>query len=284
MFTFLIGLLILLYPLISRAYYDTQYRLEANKIKKEFQINTSNYLEVYNEYLSYNQRSVIDISDIEVADVGFIPENESNNQNIELNKDDVLAVISIPKIDVTYAIRDGATDENLMNGVARVQGTSYPVGGLNTNSVIAGHRAQSTKSLFARVPELENGDIIEIQNQKETIYYEVFGNEIIEPTDIDALAPINGLDMITLLTCTYPPPGTHRHLVFAKRTDSPFNHVEEEQNMVKLDDNQLNVNNQLALFKSPYTFYLFFSRYGLLIFISMIGLYGFYVIYLKKKS
>lgn len=283
MFTFLIGLSLILYPMISRAYYDTRYRKEAEQIRAEFNEETTiNDNEKFEVYSSYNKNSITDLTNIEVADVGFISDENENNNIIDKNQDDVLGVLSIPKIDLTYAIRNGASDENLLNGVARIEGTSYPVGGLNTNSVIAGHRAQATKSFFARVPELENGDIIEIENQKETLYYEVFDEEIIEPTDTNALVPIAGVDMITLLTCTYPPPGTHRHLVFAKRTEAPDANKIIEETTDKQNTNKEASDSRFDILELVYMIRLFLSRYGMVILSATLGLYGFYFVYFRK--
>lgn len=214
---FIIGLGLVLYPIISKTYYDYYFRTEAVRITKGFARDELSE-ELYNEQLAYNQSQISNLDDIEVADVGFVEDKEPDVGNVDyLANANVLGVITIPAINVVYPIYDGATHENLIAGVARIEGTSYPVGGINTNSVISGHNGLAGKTYFSNIHKLVSGDLVKIENRKETLTYQVYKTVIIEPTDVAALAVIPGQDTVTLLTCTSPPPGTHRYLVYAKR-------------------------------------------------------------------
>lgn len=225
---FLIGFGLVLYPIISRTFYDIYFRNEAVKITEDFSNNELSEA-IYDEQLAYNRQEISNPEKIEVAEVGFVEENSStvvsaNNAtgqstkktNDFVNKN-ILGIIKIPAINLVYTIYDGATHQNLIDGVARIDGTSYPVGGINTNSVIAGHNGLVGRTYFSNIKKLVPGDIINIQNRKETLTYKVYNTAIIEPEDTAALAVIPGQDTITLLTCTWPPPGTHRLLVYASR-------------------------------------------------------------------
>ena len=55
-------------------------------------------------------------------------------------EDEIFAVLSIPKIELEMPIYLGATNDHLSLGAAHLSQTSLPVGGSNTNCVIAGHR------------------------------------------------------------------------------------------------------------------------------------------------
>jgi sortase A len=128
----------------------------------------------------------------------------------------VFAYIRIDKINQTLPVYLGATDEHLKKGVAVIQGTSIPVGGENTNSVIAGHTGL-VKRFFTDLPKLKPGDEIEITNRFETLYYKVTGNKLIWPDQSEYLASVAGKDMITLLTCYHGTSVNDRLLVFAER-------------------------------------------------------------------
>lgn len=225
---FLTGLGILLYPTLSRTFYDWYYRNEAEQIIAAF-ANDDISDELYNQQRAYNESERSQDEEIGVAEVSFVEEPEqSNSPNAPkkargggavdyLNNANVLGILSIPRINLVYPIYDGATYENLLDGVARIEGTSYPVGGLNTNSVIAGHNGLVGRTYFSHIKKLVAGDLIHIQNRQEKLTYSVYSTKIIEPNDTAALAPIPGQDTVTLLTCTWPPPGTHRYLIYAQR-------------------------------------------------------------------
>lgn len=128
----------------------------------------------------------------------------------------VFAYIKIPRINQTLPVYLGATEEHLKKGAAVIKGTSIPVGGENTNSVIAGHTGM-VKKLFSDLPELGPGDEITITNPWETLYYKVTGNKLIWPDQEEYLSVVPGKDMITLLTCYHGTQGNDRLLVFAER-------------------------------------------------------------------
>lgn len=54
---------------------------------------------------------------------------------------DAFGVLSIPALELEMPIYLGASSQNMSLGAAQLGQTSIPIGGVNTNSVIAGHRA-----------------------------------------------------------------------------------------------------------------------------------------------
>lgn len=115
----------------------------------------------------------------------------------------------------------GATDENMVRGAAVLSGTSIPIGGANTNAVIAGHRGWGGAAYFRYITELSIGDEVVITNLWERLRYRVVGTKIIEPHEIENILIQSGRDMITLLTChPYASGGTQRYIVFCKRAAS----------------------------------------------------------------
>lgn len=133
---------------------------------------------------------------------------------------DAFAVLTIPKIDLEMPVYIGASNGNLANGAAVLSQTSVPIGGINTNSVISGHRGWNGYKYFMDVPKLEMGDSVFITNPWETLEYRVFEIKIVEPGDIKSILIRPGQDILTLLTC-HPPSsgGQFRFLVFCERVD-----------------------------------------------------------------
>ena len=131
---------------------------------------------------------------------------------------EVFAVLSIPKLNLEMPLYLGATKQHMANGAAHMSETSLPIGGNNTNCVIAGHRGWNGAAYFLHIPNLEKGDIVTITNLWETLTYEVVGWKIITPYDVESIHIQPNRDLITLLTC-HPPAtgGRQRYLVFCER-------------------------------------------------------------------
>ena len=131
---------------------------------------------------------------------------------------EVFAVLSIPKLDLEMPLYLGATRQHMADGAAHMSETSLPIGGNNTNCVIAGHRGWNGAAYFLYIPNLEKGDSVTITNLWETLTYEVVDWKIITPYDVEAIHIQPNRDMITLLTC-HPPAtgGRQRYLVYCER-------------------------------------------------------------------
>ena len=129
----------------------------------------------------------------------------------------VIGYINIPKMNVELPILLGANSANILKGAVHLTETSYPIGGINTNSVIAGHRGYGRATLFRHIEKLEIGDEIYIKNFKEELTYVVYDIKIIEPDDVSELKVQDGEDIITLITCHPYRVNSHRYIVKAKR-------------------------------------------------------------------
>lgn len=135
-------------------------------------------------------------------------------------KEDVFGVISIPAIQVEMPIYLGATESHLAAGAAHLSQTSLPIGGENTNCVIAGHRGWNGFPYFRFIPDLKPGDTVTIQNPWETLEYEVAETKIIAPNDIEEIHIQEGRELLTLLTChPYASGGKQRYLVICERVN-----------------------------------------------------------------
>lgn len=138
---------------------------------------------------------------------------------LNLTNDGVMGTVEIPSINVSLPIYHGTSDAILKKGAGHLQGTSLPVGGASTHTVITGHTGLSNAKLFTDLIELDKGDIFFLEVMGEKLAYQVDQIKVVLPTEMDDLKIVPGEDYCTLLTCTPYGVNTHRLLVRGKRTD-----------------------------------------------------------------
>lgn len=134
---------------------------------------------------------------------------------------EVFGVLSIPRLELRMPIYLGASKENMANGAAVMGQTSLPIGGENTNCVLAGHRGWNGAAYFLYVDRLIPGDTVTVTNLWETLNYKVSDIKEIDPNDVEAIHIQANRELLTLLTC-HPPAsgGKQRYLVFCERIDN----------------------------------------------------------------
>lgn len=129
---------------------------------------------------------------------------------------DILGYITIPAIDIKLPIYNGASTENMAKGAAYLAHTSLPVGGENTNCVIAAHNRYNGIYMFQRITELDEGDEIYITNLWETLVYKVTETKVIAPDDSRNIYIQENRSLVTLSTCYPYPDNDKRYLVYAE--------------------------------------------------------------------
>ena len=134
--------------------------------------------------------------------------------------DEIFGVISIPALELEMPLYLGATYQHMADGAAHLSQTSIPIGGKNTNAVIAGHRGWRGASYFRYITELKPGDEVILTNLWETLTYKVVDTQIIWPNEVEQILIQEGRDLITLLTChPYASSGKQRYLVICERVE-----------------------------------------------------------------
>ncbi|MGM9548218.1 MAG: class C sortase [Faecousia sp.] len=132
--------------------------------------------------------------------------------------EEVFGVITIPAMELEMPIYLGATEQHMADGAAHLSQTSLPIGGANTNSVIAGHRGYGGASYFRYIDKLKIGDIVTVTNLWETLTYRVAEIKIIYPYQVEEILIQPGRELLTLLTChPYASGGKQRYLVICER-------------------------------------------------------------------
>lgn len=131
--------------------------------------------------------------------------------------DQTIGYIDIPKIDECLPIYLGANDANMKRGAVHLTGTSYPIGGMDSNSVIAAHRGYYKATMFRKIDQIEVGDEVFIRNFRETLVYRVTSTLVIDPNESDRIFIQEGKDMLTLFSCHPYPTNRQRYVVYCER-------------------------------------------------------------------
>lgn len=147
---------------------------------------------------------------------------------LNLLGDGMMGMVEIPKIDIKIPIYHTTSEEVLQIAAGHLEGSSLPVGGYDTHSVISAHRGLPSAALFTDLDRLEEGDHFLLHILDDTLCYEVDQITIVEPEQTDALAVEPGRDLVTLLTCHPYGVNSQRLLVRGHRVEYTPELVENE--------------------------------------------------------
>lgn len=230
----LAGILFITIPLGKRSLNDLSYdkRLEEFE-KKESQRDQNEIAKEDEAAAKYNE--LVRNSDTSILDP-FTTDENKNTYNYFKNSDEVFAYLVIPKLGKNLPIYLDASLYHISIGVAQVEGTSIPVGGKGTRSVIAGHRDWWGDDMFLFIDELVEGDDVYVKRAGKTLHYKVSDKEVIGPYDRDRLEKREGEDILTLLTChPFYPPRPDRLLVNCVRYN-PEENTSENKMVEKVEE------------------------------------------------
>ena len=214
----LIGLGILLYPTISNLWNERlqnkmigNYEEEVAKLSDE---KKNELLEAAYEYNAQHKHNVI-------MDA-FDEENEyvlTHPYDTMLAIDDtgMMCYLEIPKIASKMVVYHGISAKVLEKGVGHIEGTSLPVGGKSTHTVMSAHRGLPSAKLFTDLDQMVVGDQFYIHVLDEHLAYEVDQINVVLPEEVSLLDIVPDEDLATLITCTPYGVNTHRMLVRGHR-------------------------------------------------------------------
>lgn len=212
---FLVGLLIFAYPLISQKYYEiesgnevVEFQKQTETIDKEEVAKRLDLARAYNNTLDPSR----------LADP-FTEEEKAGQAEYArmLEVHEMMGHVEIPRIGQDLPIYAGTADSVLDKGCGHLEGTSLPVGGESTHTVITAHRGLPNAKLFRNLDQLVEGDVFYIHNLGETLAYQVDQITVVDPSDFDPVLVVEGKDYATLLTCTPYMINSHRLLVRGHR-------------------------------------------------------------------
>lgn len=226
---FLVGLGIFLYPQISSWIINKNVNSTINEFETSgISSHSKEKDELYQEMKEYNQNLFV-TGQSKISDAWTFEQEEFTLNNYDY-KDDVIATITIPKMDIKLPIYLGATKENMAKGIVNLGNTSLPIGGHNTNCVLAGHRGYRGAPFFRDIEDLQVGDEIVIQNFWEQLKYKVLKIKVIYPTESEQVLIQEGKDMVTLITCHPYRHNYQRYVVYCVRSDEFDDSVTYDEN------------------------------------------------------
>lgn len=152
---------------------------------------------------------------------GIVEETEEKKYEelLNIHGTDIMGSLEIPKIQVELPIYHGTEDEVLSNGIGHLEGTSLPIGGKNTHSVLTGHRGLPSSKLLVRLDEMKSGDLFFIHTYKEVMAYKVEEIMVVKPEDTAWMEIKGEKDLVSLVTCTPFGINSHRLIVTGHRVD-----------------------------------------------------------------
>ena len=214
--SFFIGLSVLLYPAIS-SYWNskTQSQVIINYEAILANYKPEDYTALFAEADAYNQAlTALESPFVDYEDVpGYW-------ETLDVSGTGMMGYVTVPKISQELPVYHGTADSVLAIAAGHYQGSSLPVGGESTHSVVSAHRGLPTAVLFTYLDRMEIGDTFYFTILDRTITYEVDQIRIVEPKDISLVEVEEGKDYCTLLTCTPYGINSHRLLVRGHQIDA----------------------------------------------------------------
>lgn len=218
LFILLIAFAILLYPSFS-SYLNEKNgsKVISNYDAESVRLSNEEREQMLADAKAYNQEMLGNIDLIDPFSQLNTDVDERYQSLLNVDGSGMMGYIRIPKINVEIPIYHGTSESVLQAGVGHFWGTSLPVGGESTHTVLTGHRGLPTKTLFTNMDKMEIGDVFYIKILEETFAYQVDQILTVLPEETDDLSIVPGEDLATLVTCTPYAINTHRLLVRGHR-------------------------------------------------------------------
>lgn len=235
---FFVGVSVLLYPTVSD-YWNSLHQSQAIATYADSveNMDEQDYEKLWDAAVSYNQKLFQSGHGLGLKD----EEKEEYNELLDVSGTGIMSYIEIPKIKCSLPVYHGTDEGVLQIAVGHIEGSSLPVGGLNTHCVLSGHRGLPSAKLFSNLDKLEEGDIFMIRTLDQTLTYEVDQIRIVLPDEVDDLKVEEGKDLCTLVTCTPYGINTHRLLVRGHRVAN-----QEEAEAVRVTADAMMVDNRIV--------------------------------------
>lgn len=225
-----------LYPVISN-YVNQKYASEIFTAYQEVIAQTDNtvLLQERGKAIAYNQTLIPRTgSDGSYTQEALQSASGEYNSMLNLAGDGIMGYIEIPKINVHLPIYHGTGDSSLSKGVWHLLGSSLPVGGESTHSILSGHSGMASQTMFTDLEQLGIGDVFYLYVLGDVLAYQVMEINTVLPSDTSLLGIWEGEDCCTLVTCTPYGVNTHRLLITGSRI--PYEEAEQITVQMEVED------------------------------------------------
>ena len=226
-----IGVCVLLYPALSQ-YWNSKTQTHTVDNYQEIldSLQKEDYTKYFEEADHYN--AALRNLDVPLMEYGQLTEY---NQILNVSGTGVMGYITIEKLGVELPLYHGTSDSVLNIACGHMEGTSLPIGGESTHSVLSAHRGLPHAKLFTDLDKMEVGDVFTITILDRIMTYQVDQIKVVNPNEIDEVHIIDGEDHCTLLTCTPYGINSHRLLVRGTRIENAAPILYVTSNAFKID-------------------------------------------------
>lgn len=220
-FIFFLGIALLLYPAVSD-YVNSRHQ---STVIQSYQDAVENIGDDEKERMikqaeEYNKRLA------QTAGAFYDPDLvEGYMETLDITGTGIMGYLNIDKIDLELPVYHTVGRDVLQVAVGHLPGTSLPVGGKGTHTVLSGHRGLPSAKLFSDLDKMEIGDRFTITVLSEVYTYEVEQIKTVEPYEVDDLQIDPSRDLCTLFTCT--PYGINTQRLFVTAVRVPTEKIDE---------------------------------------------------------
>ena len=231
---FILALLLTLYPVISNIYNQRHQSLIHTAYEEVLQqADTQDLERIRDLAIAYNEAIVPGTAEEAYSQAALLEASVDYESQLDPSGNGIMGYIEIPKISVNLPIYHGTNTDTLERGTGHLLGSSLPVGGTSTHTIITGHSGLATQKMFTDLEQLREGDVFYIHVLGEVLAYQVFHWEAVLPHDTSRLGITQGEDNCTLVTCYPTGVNTHRLLVQGKRI--PYEEAEVIEEVVQME-------------------------------------------------
>ncbi len=231
---FILALLLTLYPVISNIYNQRHQSLIHTAYEEVLQqADTQDLERIRDLAIAYNEAIVPGTAEEAYSQAALLEASVDYESQLDPSGNGIMGYIEIPKISVNLPIYHGTDSDTLEQGTGHLLGSSLPVGGTSTHTIVTGHSGLASQKMFTDLEQLREGDVFYIHVLGEVLAYQVFHWEAVLPHDTSRLGITQGEDNCTLVTCYPTGVNTHRLLVQGKRI--PYEEAEIIEEVVQLE-------------------------------------------------
>lgn len=224
---FLLALGMTLYPIISTIYNEKhQSRIHTQYQEQVKQMDDSAIRKAKELAIAYNKaiQPGAQLQDAFSKDTLLLASQDYDRQ-LNIAGNGIMGYVSIPSIHIHLPIYHGTNSATLEKGIGHLLGSSLPVGGRSTHSILTAHSGMANQKLFSDLPQMKIGDVFYLEVLGETLAYQVDQIKTVLPHDTTYLAIEPERDLCTLVTCT--PFGVNTHRLLVRGTRIPCEEAEE---------------------------------------------------------
>jgi sortase A len=216
-----LGIAFIAYPFMGNVIFTiNQYQVISNYNEKMATLNKTDIEDFFLKAKEHNDSLIGGGLKDPFSDSSQDKEATQNSDADILPEDDgVIGYVEIPAINLYTAIYNKTTELNLQKGTVHLNGSSLPVGGAGSHSVITGHSGLPDRLIFTDLEKLTTNDRFFIHILGKTLKYKINRIKTVLPNDVSEIRPVAGQDYVTLITCTPYAVNTHRLLVRGVRVE-----------------------------------------------------------------